>query len=626
MTKRFGKWREVREVDKTGGNTMPESYETPGSSLGKITRWWQGEKAAGKTPQPWEAQNAYLDEMGLLKGGTTMPFSDVLNKKNAQGLGRTLASKGNRGDTMLAHINPEEARLLKMMGGSGTINPKTGLPQFGPEEDYYFDLYPDVKAAMEAEGKGYNPSFAQAHYQNYGQTEGRTWGVPANYTAPAPTSNSGVNAASGTTTPSYTPATGSAYLAANPDVKAAGSDPWEHYQNYGKKEGRKWDMEVSPSYFHDPEGGYQQYVEDFEKKYPQYDDWDYTRTGPTPEMQSYGQWAASDASSFQRDPEAGYQRYSQGHQPQDVAKAYRESDDAGLTSTPPLSYDEWHDLYKAEEPKEPAKYTSGPGAHLQKTDVEFSPPAGWDPKLYLEKNPDLLDDPWAAANPLAHYKLFGEEQGRGRVAGGYDKANVNQASRLYLDRNPDVGDAYLTGGLSPWEHYELHGKDEGRKWQGEEPKIDFSKAQLPYGGDSYRIGNAIRAIRDGYYIVPPNGDSPFGSREEPGTKVPVDRYGWKEVTGDQRLSTIPVGSHYNVLTQKWLKPGDKPSMSKKGEDMPSRPGTPNLQNFFKTVIPGAVNIMTSPASSFGYLTPVASSSGVFTAGRTNKPPLWGLLE
>jgi hypothetical protein len=43
---------------------------------------------------------------------------------------RMLASKGRRGDTMLAHITPREARLLKARGGSGTINPQTGLPEF----------------------------------------------------------------------------------------------------------------------------------------------------------------------------------------------------------------------------------------------------------------------------------------------------------------------------------------------------------------------------------------------------------------------------------------------------------------------------------------------------------------
>ena len=37
---------------------------------------------------------------------------------------------GRKGDTILAHINPKEARLLKKHGGSGEINPETGLPEF----------------------------------------------------------------------------------------------------------------------------------------------------------------------------------------------------------------------------------------------------------------------------------------------------------------------------------------------------------------------------------------------------------------------------------------------------------------------------------------------------------------
>jgi len=39
-----------------------------------------------------------------------------------------LASKGRYGDTMIAHINPQEAEMLMEEGGSGTINPMTGLP------------------------------------------------------------------------------------------------------------------------------------------------------------------------------------------------------------------------------------------------------------------------------------------------------------------------------------------------------------------------------------------------------------------------------------------------------------------------------------------------------------------
>ena len=41
-----------------------------------------------------------------------------------------LASKGRYGDTMIAHINPQEAQMLMNQGGAGTINPMTGLPEF----------------------------------------------------------------------------------------------------------------------------------------------------------------------------------------------------------------------------------------------------------------------------------------------------------------------------------------------------------------------------------------------------------------------------------------------------------------------------------------------------------------
>ena len=45
-------------------------------------------------------------------------------------IAKAIASYGRNGDTMLAHITPAEARLLRRRGGSGTINPITGLPEF----------------------------------------------------------------------------------------------------------------------------------------------------------------------------------------------------------------------------------------------------------------------------------------------------------------------------------------------------------------------------------------------------------------------------------------------------------------------------------------------------------------
>lgn len=45
-------------------------------------------------------------------------------------IAKELQSFGRNGDTILAHINPSEARMLQRMGGSGTINPVTGLREY----------------------------------------------------------------------------------------------------------------------------------------------------------------------------------------------------------------------------------------------------------------------------------------------------------------------------------------------------------------------------------------------------------------------------------------------------------------------------------------------------------------
>lgn len=60
-----------------------------------------------------------------------MNISELLhNPSNRMALARALAARGNHGDTVLAHINPQEAALLKARGGVGTQNPRTGLLQF----------------------------------------------------------------------------------------------------------------------------------------------------------------------------------------------------------------------------------------------------------------------------------------------------------------------------------------------------------------------------------------------------------------------------------------------------------------------------------------------------------------
>jgi len=58
--------------------------------------------------------------MGFAYGGEIKPNP----------IASSLGYMGRYGDTMLAHITPSEARMLRRSGGSGSINPMTGLPEF----------------------------------------------------------------------------------------------------------------------------------------------------------------------------------------------------------------------------------------------------------------------------------------------------------------------------------------------------------------------------------------------------------------------------------------------------------------------------------------------------------------
>jgi hypothetical protein len=76
------------------------------------------------------ALNMALDE---LRGPGTMAPPQAFAKGGIASLkpmAREMAAAGRYGDTMLAHISPVEAQILRRYGGSGTINPVTGAPEF----------------------------------------------------------------------------------------------------------------------------------------------------------------------------------------------------------------------------------------------------------------------------------------------------------------------------------------------------------------------------------------------------------------------------------------------------------------------------------------------------------------
>lgn len=77
-------------------------------------------------------------------------------------LAEMLRQMGRGRDTVLAHITPEEAQMLKDMGGSGTINPDTGLPEF--LDIYGGDFGAEPAYDVEAQPEGF-----------YGQTPTATF-------------------------------------------------------------------------------------------------------------------------------------------------------------------------------------------------------------------------------------------------------------------------------------------------------------------------------------------------------------------------------------------------------------------------------------------------------------------
>ena len=68
--------------------------------------------------------------------------ADFNESSDLAAIAAMLANKGRGNDTLLAHITPREAEILKAAGGSGTINPETGLLEFYDGEGGDFSATP----------------------------------------------------------------------------------------------------------------------------------------------------------------------------------------------------------------------------------------------------------------------------------------------------------------------------------------------------------------------------------------------------------------------------------------------------------------------------------------------------
>jgi hypothetical protein len=130
--------QQLIDQDVVDAEDLPEDYDPEflGAMLAALNELQimqgQGAQAPMQDMDPMAGMGG-MAPMAMAEGG----LADVASY---------LASQGRNGDSMLAHITPEEAQLLYSRGGSGTINPVTGLPEF------FKKFFKGVKEAVKSVG------------------------------------------------------------------------------------------------------------------------------------------------------------------------------------------------------------------------------------------------------------------------------------------------------------------------------------------------------------------------------------------------------------------------------------------------------------------------------------------
>jgi hypothetical protein len=123
LSQRPDRYKQMREElirdDVVDPEDIPEEYDPEflGAVLTVLNELKMTSIQGAQAPMMEEPPMEGMGPMPMAQGG----LADVASY---------LASQGRRGDSMLAHITPEEAQLLKSRGGAGTINPNTGMPEF----------------------------------------------------------------------------------------------------------------------------------------------------------------------------------------------------------------------------------------------------------------------------------------------------------------------------------------------------------------------------------------------------------------------------------------------------------------------------------------------------------------
>ena len=82
-------------------------------------------------PMFFGALRVALDQIEAEAGGQPVQSFAMGGIANLRPIAAAMQGMGRSGDTMLAHITPREAGILQALGGVGTINPRTGLREYG---------------------------------------------------------------------------------------------------------------------------------------------------------------------------------------------------------------------------------------------------------------------------------------------------------------------------------------------------------------------------------------------------------------------------------------------------------------------------------------------------------------
>ena len=104
-------------------------------------------------------------------------------------LAKILQSKGRGKDTVLAHITPKEAALLKARGGRGSINPDTGLVEFENEGDYNIGNVPSLGDTPVTQAPAIEQPSTQDVSPNIAATPGYGGGAPTGQAEQTPELN-----------------------------------------------------------------------------------------------------------------------------------------------------------------------------------------------------------------------------------------------------------------------------------------------------------------------------------------------------------------------------------------------------------------------------------------------------